>query len=243
MHTSATSSHYIFNNKSIHYVVLSLLLLVTLYGLTYSFTRGVANAWYFNAEFSLNDWAGEKSIRNLEEYKHGLNSIEKAHSLDPTHPHYVHMLGRIKHWGVDMGFEDKEQLQDIHQWYLLATELRSIWPDPWVDLLRLNNYLYGYNADTKYYIQQALVVGPYIDLVTQGTIQVWLLNWDKLSGKERAALFKQFEIATKQYFVLEHVLKSAKAINRENLLCSQLKYNPDYENIKSSHLYRKYCLK
>ncbi|MCJ8293093.1 MAG: VpsP family polysaccharide biosynthesis protein [Colwellia sp.] len=243
MSISSPSLHYKFNNKLIDYIALALLLLLTLYCLSSSFNRGVANAWYFNAEFSLNDWAKQNTIKDKVEYQQTLTSITKAQSLDPMHPHYAHMVGRIMHWGVDMGFEDKGKLAEINQWYLLATQLRPLWPDPWVDLLQLNNVLHGYNDETKYYLNQALATGPYIDLVTIGTIQVWLLNWSVLSGKERTLLFKQFSVATKQYKTLNQVFKFAKSINREKLLCSQLKFNPQYSKQKDSHLYRRYCVK
>jgi hypothetical protein len=240
---SSSSPCYIFDNKWLHYAALGLLLLLTLYCLSSTFSRGVANAWYFNAEFSLNDWAKQDTIKDKAEYAQTLTSIKKAQSLDPTHPHYAHMVGRIMHWGVDMGFEDKAKLAEINQWYLLATQLRPLWPDPWVDLLRLNNFLHGLNDETKYYIDQALATGPYIDLVTIGTIQVRLLNWSVLSGKERELLFKQFEVATKQPKVLIQVLLFAKNINREKLLCSQLKFNPDYAKQKDLYFYKQHCLK
>ncbi|WP_057832350.1 VpsP family polysaccharide biosynthesis protein [Colwellia sp. TT2012] len=243
MRASLSSSHYLLNNKPVHYLVLGLVILLTLYCLSSTFSRGVANAWYFNAEFSLNDWAKQNTIKDKVEYAHALTSIKKAQSLDPTHPHYAHMVGRIMHWGVDMGFEDKAKLAEINQWYLLATQLRPLWPDPWVDLLRLNNVLHGYNDETKYYIEQALATGPYIDLVTVGTLQVWLLNWSVLSGTERQLLFKQFDVATKQDKTLKQVLDFANVINREKLLCSQLKFNPKYSKQKDSYLYKRYCLK
>jgi hypothetical protein len=245
MSTSSASPHssgYIVGNKPLHYFILALLLLLTLYCLSSAFSRGVANAWYFNAEFSLNYWAKKKAIKDKTDYDSTLTSIKKAQSLDPTHPHYAHMVGRIKHWGIDMGYEDEAELVDIAQWYLLATQLRPLWPDPWVDLLRLNNYLYGYTDETKYYIEQALSTGPYIDLVTVGSIQVWLSNWPLLSGKERELLFRQFDVATKQVDVLIAVLKFSKSINRKNLLCSQLKFNTDYAKKKASYLYSSYCL-
>ena len=242
MSISSASPHYIFDNKLVHYFSLGLLLLLTFYCLSSAFNRGVANAWYFNAEFSLNDWANKNTIKDKADYDQTLSSIKKAQSLDPSHPHYVHMVGRIMHLGVDKGFEDKKKLEEISQWYLLATQLRPLWPDPWVDLLRLNNYLDGFNEQTKYYIEQALITGPYIDLVTVGTIQVWLLNWSVLSGKEKTLLFKQFDVATKQNKVLSQVLQFAKDINREKLLCSQLKFNARYSKQKESYLYTRFCL-
>tara|TARA_B110000438_G_scaffold302283_1_gene359534 strand:+ start:3203 stop:3931 length:729 start_codon:yes stop_codon:yes gene_type:complete len=242
MNNLSAYPRYAFGNKFLHYASLGGFLIVTLFCLSSALSRGVANAWYFNAEFSLNGWAKEITVKDNAEYNRTLISIKKAQSIDPTHPHYAHMVGRIMHFGVDMGFEDKAQLEYVKQWYLLATELRPLWPDPWVDLLRLNNYLHGYTDETKYYIDQALSTGSFIDLVTVGTIQVWLLNWSILSGKERAMLFKQFDVATKQFKLLD-VLKFAKAINREKLLCSQLKFNIDYAKQKKSSLYTNYCLK
>jgi len=243
MSTSSISSHYLLKSKPVNYIAIGMLLLLTLYCLSSSFSRGMANAWYFNAEFSLNDWATKNTIKDKAEYTSTLTSIKKAQSLDPTHPHYAHMVGRILHWGVDMGFEDTIKLAVINQWYLLATELRPFWPEPWIDLARLNNSLHGYNDKTKYYIEQALATGPYVDLVTVGTIQVWLLNWSALSGSERTLLFKQFDVATKQPKVLKQVLEFSKSINREKLLCTQLKFNPLYSKQKEWYPYRKFCLK
>lgn len=217
------------------------LLLFTLYCLSSAFSRGSANAWYFSAEFALNEWAIKGEIESKEAYLSTLTAIQKAQSMDTMHPHYAHMLGRIMHWGVDMGYEDASKLIEIKQWYLLATTLRPMWPDPWVDLLRLNNYLEGYNYETKHYIQQALKVGPYIDLVTTGTIEVWLLNWHLLSGVEKTKLFDQFDIATRQNKVLSSVLELATKLNREKLLCVQLTYNKAYQKQKDSWVYRRHC--
>jgi len=247
MSISSTSSHSIFGSlfgtKPANYIALGMLLLLTLYCLSSSFSRGASNAWYFNAEFSLNDWATKNTIKDEAEYTSTLTSIKKAQSLDPTHPHYAHMVGRITHWGVDMGFEDTTALVDINQWYVLATELRPLWPEPWIDLAQLNNALHGYNDQTKYYIDQAIATGPYVDIVTVGIIQVLLINWQLLSGQERLLLFKKFDIATKQYKSLHQVLQFAKDISREKLLCSQLKFNPQYSKHKDSYSYRRYCLK
>lgn len=243
MRVSSNGFYYVLDNKLVHYCSIALLLFIALYGLFSAFNRGTANGWYFNAEFALNDHSQDSAITELVDYQQTLLSITKAQSLDLTHPHYAHMLGRIMHLGVDFGFENKTKLDEVREFYLLSTKLRPLWPDPWVDLLRLNNYLYGYNEQTKHFIKQALLTGPYVDLVTVGTIQVWLLNWALLTGEERALLFNQFGIAAQQHKVLESVLEFAKSINREKLLCSQLKFNSQYLKQKKSYLFKRYCLK
>lgn len=230
------------SSKLQFYVVVMVLSIITVYALSAALTRGVANAWYFHVEFSLNAWADDKTQVNIESYENTLTSIKKAQSLDPTHPHYAHMLGRVLHWGVDLGYEDRSRLTDVKEWYVLATKLRPMWPDPWADLVRLNNYLNGFTDETKYYINQALTMGPYNDFVRVSTMKVWLMNWSVLSGEERAALYTQFDLATKHYAKLEEILNFAKNNNKEKVLCSQLKYNPVYKAHKTTWLYKKSCL-
>ena len=172
------------------YVLLILLFLVTGYALYTSFIRGSANVWYYKAEFVLNDWADVGSIKDEQEYLKTLADITKAQSLDAKHPHYAHMLGRIKHWGVNNDYEPIESLVEVKSWYLKATQLRPLWPDPWVDLSSLSNYLDGYNDETIGYMNKALETGPYIALVTSGVLRVLLYNWDILSNEDKALVFE-----------------------------------------------------
>lgn len=218
----------------------ALLLLICSYGLYASFNRGNANAWYYKAEFSLNEWSDNNAITSKLDYDDTLTAISNAYQADQSHPHYNHIYGRILHWGVLNDYEPKERIEEVKAWYLKAAELRTRWPDPWVDLAKLNNQLEGYNQETRYYIEQAIKTGPYVDYVNVGILQVLLLNWTTLTGSERALLFERFAIATKQP-ILKDVLFFAKEIGREKILCIQLNFNPAYQSIKNSSVYRKYC--
>jgi len=217
------------------------LLLICLYGLYAAVTRGTANAWYFKAEFAINEWAETGKIKDEQEYIDTLEAIQKAYDFDPTHPHYVHILGRVTHWGVNRYYEPLELLDDVKLRYLEATKLRPLWPDPWVDLARLNNYLNGYDRETQGYMQMALKTGPYLEFVTEGVMKVLLLNYSDLSADDKKLLFKQFSIAVKQPEVLNKVMAFATRIEREKLLCLQLKFNNDYSETKESSVYRRYC--
>jgi hypothetical protein len=223
------------------YLIIFSLLLLCIYGMYSAFTRGIASAWYYKADFALNDWSEQGKIQNENQYFDTLAAITKAQYLDDSHPHYAHILGRIIHWGVNNGFEKKERLIDVKAWYLLSTELRPLWPDPWIDLAQLNNNLAGYTPDTQYYLNRALEAGPYIPLVTSGVLKVLLLNWAILPGEDKARLFEQFSIATTQRNGLRQALHFAKSIGQEKLLCIQVKFNPIYRSQKKSSLYKKYC--
>ncbi|PCJ37576.1 MAG: hypothetical protein COA99_12605 [Moraxellaceae bacterium] len=223
------------------FLIIAGLLLICGYGLYTSYTRGNANGWYFKADFALNAWAKAGKIEDSNAYQEALAAIQKAHAMDPGHPHYVHMLGRILHQGVDYQFEPNSTLAQVKDLYLQATELRPLWPDPWIDLARLNNYLHGYNDDTRYYLKQAMAVGPFIDLVTLGALQVLLENWTDLTGADRTLLFEQFAVAVKQPKVLKAVLVYARQVNREKIVCLQLKFNPEYKQQKLSSMYAQFC--
>jgi len=223
--------------------ILVFLLLTCIYGLYTSYTRGSANAWYYKANFALEEWSKEGTIRDQQQYSETLEAIKKAQSLDPGHPHYTHMLGKIMHWGVEFEYEEDEKLTEIKNWYFKATKLRPLWPEPWVDLARLNNYLNGYNPETQYYIQQAIKTGPFYDLVTIGVVYVLLKHWDDLSEDDKTLLFQQFSVATKQPEVFRIVMNTAKRKGREQPLCSQLNLEPEYLQLKQSYTYRQTCKK
>ena len=221
-------------------VLLVLLFLLCFYGLYASFMRGSANAWYYKAEFSLREWIDEGGIPDQQRYDEALLAIKKAQSLDSGHPHYAHILGRIQHWGVESDYESIDKLPEIKQWYLKSSELRPLWPNLWIDLALLNDNLEGYSSETMEYLEQALLVGPYNDSVVVGSIGIWLNNWSVLSGSDRAKLFKQFSIAVNHPKLLKEVLILAQQIGRENILCIQLRVNPDYKK-KALGLAKKYC--
>lgn len=116
-------------NSKFH-ISLVLLLLICCYGLYASFNRGNANAWYYKADFSLNEWANNNANSSKLDYDDTLKAISNAYQADQSHPHYNHIFGRILHWGVLNNYEHEERIEEVKAWYLKATELRTRWPDP-----------------------------------------------------------------------------------------------------------------
>ena len=146
-------------------VAIGLLLFITLVMIVQLYQRGNANAWYYQVEYALNDWSAAGAIPNEQAYQDTVAVIDKVVALDPSHPHYAHMKGRVLHWGVNGGFERLAQLAEVKVWYLKATELRPTWPDPWADLAILNHYIDGNTPETQFYLAQAQAAGPYIAIV------------------------------------------------------------------------------
>jgi len=222
-------------------VFVLLLLVICLYGGYTAFYKGSANAWYYRAEFAINAWAKQGKVASRSEYDSALSAITKAHAIDPSYPHYAHINGRILHWGIISGFEDESKYTNIKVLYLSAIARRAEWPDVWIDLSAINNYLAGYNIDTQQYLAKAIETGPYIKEVITGSMEILLSNWALLPGKDKQLMFDQFAKSVKHPDLLKANLAFATLIDKQKLLCLQLKYKPEYHSVKSTWPYKKYC--
>ena len=222
-------------------LVIAFLMLVTLSTMVYAYSWGMANVWYFSASYQLDDWAKEGGIQSQDDYQHTFDAISKAVDYDPTHPHYLHMKGRILLWGISEGFVDASQNTEVKALYLASTAQRASWPIPWIDLAYLNNAEHGLNQETWSYIDQALQVGPYEHAVTQGLLELMLINWGTIEPSRAPLFFEHFAVAAKQPKILQAVLVHAVAVGRKSLVCSQLKFDKEFKAQKESWLYKKHC--
>jgi len=204
-------------------LIATLLAVVTIWSIHTAYVRGKANIYYFRAESRLNQWAKNDKIKDKEDYQKALYSITLAHQLDPGHPHYVHILGRIIQWGIDFGFDSDSKLPQVKQYFLSSTKLRPLWPDPWIDLALLNDSLEGYTPETVHYRDQALKTGPYWDTVTSGVIKLLLKHWDVLSNSDKALLNKELKITLKRNALLEDAFYFSNQYHQVKRVCNILK--------------------
>ncbi|MBE0363246.1 hypothetical protein PULV_a3872 [Pseudoalteromonas ulvae UL12] len=222
-------------------IVIAFLMLATLSTMVFAFSWGMANVWYFSASYELDEWTKKGSIQTQADYESAYDAIAKAVAYDPTHPHYLHMQGRIVLWGINDGFVERARIDEVKALYLASTQQRASWPIPWIDLAYLNNAEQGLNQETWSYIDQALLVGPFEHAVTQGVLEIMLTNWGTIEPSRAPLFFEHFAVAAKQPKILKAVLVYAVAVGRKNLVCSQLKFDKEYKAQKESWLYKKYC--
>ncbi len=211
------------------------------YGLYQSWVRGTASAWYYQADFALQQWNEKGAEVSDQDYVDALTAVVKAQQLDPGHPHYAHMVGRITHWGISMGYELDMTLEDVKNWYLLATSLRPLWPEPWVDLVMLSNSIYGLNDETKHYIGQAQIAGPYMNAVTVAVVKVYLFYWEVLTEDEVNSMFEQLGKSAQESKVLLELLKFAKDLDKESVLCDEMLTDDAYAKYRQHNYFMKYC--
>lgn len=216
--------------------------LMTFTAMVYAYSWGVANIWYFNASYYLDDWSKAGKIEHADEYQKAWAAISKSVAYDPSHPHYLHIKGRILQWGINENLVDAAQISEVKALFLASTQARSAWPIPWIDLAHLNASQEGMSDETWQYIHQALAVGPYEQAVNQGVLNIMMAYWYQVTPGQAPLFFEQFAIAVKQPKMLETVLKFSQTVGRKNLICPQLRFNQQYETQRKSHVYKKYCL-
>jgi len=228
-------------NTLSRYLIIAALSIVCLSTLAVTYSWGMANAWYFNASFYISDWAKEGKLDNKADYQSALSAINKAVSYDTEHPHYHHIKGRIVHWGIGAGFEEKLTFNDVKDIYKTSVSLREAWPDVWIDLARVNFILEGLTDETLSYIDKALYYGPYQQSVTLGSLNLLMQSWNNLKPEQTALFYKQLPIALKQNRLINQVFTMAQQNNVDNLVCIQIKYNKELESLKNTWTTRKYC--
>ena len=99
-----------------------------------------------------------------------------------------------------------------------------------------------FNEETQYYLKQAVKKGPFIDSVIVGSVQILLFNWRQLSGADQVLLFEQFGKAIGRNKLLGPILAHATELNRQKLLCLQIKNSAKDQRYVKSWVYKKYCI-
>jgi len=222
--------------KTLAVVLLAIAVLFTAY---VAGKRGLANAWYYQAEYFYSDWEQSSTVGSQPRYHTAVNALDKALSLDPSHPEYWHLMGRLRLLGVNAGYEPDAVLDVVKQHFLKSTENRPMWPDTWLDLARLNNYMEGLNDDTRLYMHNALQTGPYIDLVVWGVAEILLDNWMWLSDTDKSLLEGVLRKASKQPKALKLIFESATRFEKQDVVCDVLAAQSD--GLNSLGAINSYC--
>ncbi|SFD64486.1 VpsP family polysaccharide biosynthesis protein [Pseudoalteromonas denitrificans] len=228
-------------NAIFKYFTVGILSILCLTTLVISYSWGMANAWYFNASYYIDDWAKSGKLKNKIDYNNALAAINKAVSYDSEHPHYHHIKARIIHWGIGAGFEKKLDFSDVKILYKTSLSLREAWPDPWIDLARVNFIIEGLTDETQSYIDTALHYGPYQQSVTLGTLSLLMQGWNNLKPNQTSLFYKQLPIALNQNKLIYKTFELAKHNKLEKILCIQIKYNAELASLKKSHASRRFC--
>lgn len=217
------------------------LILLSVFCLTQYYSLGVANAHFFAVSEQLNNWAKHNKVESKEEYTNTLNSINYVLENDNQNPHYWHIKGKVVHWGIFAGFEDKAEFGNIKNYYITATELRKNWPMVWADLALVNSNLHGVNDETQGYINQALSYGPFEYEVLMALSEIYLANWQFISSEQKTLFFSSLVTLTKFGYRFESVFRLADNYGKKQLICNYVKYAKETSHLAEQGLFKRHC--
>lgn len=221
-------------------LIFGLTLFTCLLVFTY-FEKGMGNAFFMQADYSLKEWRKEGKVENKQEYLQALESINKALEYDANNPHYYNSKATILDWGVTSGFEHPEINSEIEALYHSSIMLRAHWPITWVELAATHSYSNGVDEKTLQYIDNAFKYGPFDKDVIRISLNILLSNWDSLEPSIKNRFYQTLALASKNVTLFSKVLNHAKQNNKEGLVCLQIKYNTLYKKYKDSRLDKQFC--
>lgn len=226
-------------NRSVDIVVFAILVFIIS---SQSIQSMRANTWYFNA---LNTLKQPFSIITQAELKLADDAINLALELEPTQAHYWQVSAYVKmliltksnqhYTNSDLNYKTIEQnLQN-------SLIYRKAWAETWIELANVVSYQQGPNKRVFEYIQQAKKTGPYNFNVQLGIIKLALINWQQLPPNFKAQYVTELKLASKYRYRFYKVFKAAEEVNRLPLLCMSLKFGSEFDEVRSSNAFRKYC--
>jgi hypothetical protein len=229
--------------KVVPAVILALIVLVIAYSSMQSMR---ANAWYFHALNIVQESDGALSVSSLQAAE---NAITLATNMDPEHPHYWHFLAHIKLLSLsginttssEQSDKVKQTYQQAEQALLKSVELRETWAQTWMSLAQVVSYQEGPTERVYNYIQQAKKVGPYKLDIHLGIIQIALMHWSELPPTYKALYVNELKLASKYGYKFNDVFSMAEQMNRLPIVCLSLQFGSNYEAIRGSWMFNKYC--
>ncbi|TKF22560.1 hypothetical protein FCV43_05970 [Vibrio genomosp. F6] len=197
----------------------------------FSFCFGVASVYASAAEKNIERWSIRPDSVTLENVSETKTIALKAISLQPSHPHYFNILGKIYEWEAFLknSTDRKNSLIHAKNAYLESASLRPIWPDTWADLIVVDSQLDSKNI--VQYINKADKYGPFTPKVNQTVSQVGLINWQLFTSPQKKLALDHAARALTHPKTRGDMYRYLKSQGQLHSVCTAIvKHSRDYNN-------------
>lgn len=175
------------SNIVVRLAALPVLLLLALLLWRYVIPTGLANAWYFNANYYLKLWIKDEQLFTAESAQLAIEAIDKAVALAPNNPHYLLTKAKLNEWLWYKELMTTEQLDKSEQLYIDAIAMRPTWPNAHADYA----YFLGVTQFrvTEAFQQLALAhqYGPFLPETLLRQLAVGFTQWKYLTTDQKVA--------------------------------------------------------
>jgi len=201
-----------------------------------------ANTWYFNA---LNIIKQPQEMITAQELDLANNAITYASEIEPLQAHYWHLKAYITMLNLSENYVDSDSTETIYDQVELALQSslkhRQFWAETWIELAKVVSYKEGPSERVFEYIQHAKSVGPYKFEVLLGIIQIALMNWQQLPPNFKVQYINELKLASEYDYKFYDVFDVAEQVAAMPLLCLSLRFGREFENVRSSHTFKRHC--
>lgn len=132
---------------------------ISLIGLINAFRFGAASLDYYFVRNSIELWQDQGLVQDKQQYDSAKRAISTANTLHSSNPLFVELRAQISEWGALSEFEPSGSLSTAKANYLLATEIRPLWPVTWTNLALLKWRLQEFDDEMLLYLEKADALG------------------------------------------------------------------------------------
>ncbi|MDF3125694.1 hypothetical protein [Rheinheimera sp. 1928-s] len=204
-----------------HKVLPALLLLCCCWLVFYITSKGLANAYYFKANYYLGLWQRKPQTLMLESWQQAADAIQTAVKYHPKHPHYLLTQAKINEWAWYGRFKTADKIEVNDQLYKKAIQLRPGWPNAYADYAYYLGVINFRITEAFEELANAKQVGPYMPETFQRTLVVAATHWPLLNAVQK----------NQGFHAMEHMVTNSLTTYRQALQISQ-----------QHHLQRQFCI-
>lgn len=160
----------------------------------FAFSWGIANLYFYKADYYLVDWYKTGKVANQEDWEDALGAINKAIEHHPSHPHYHNIAAKILEWGASSNFTGRTELLNQAMTNMKnSLALRPGWSDSWISIAMIKWRLGEIDDEFWRATQLAIKHGPYMPDINLGAATIYLAFWSKLDLATKKVAIEQIE--------------------------------------------------
>lgn len=234
--------------KSALVAIFSLLI----FAISFPVKYGIANAQYYIADHVLISWHKSQKNLNIESWQKALTAINKANELQPNHPLYLDIKGKVLLWGLNLNDSDMMQKPELLNLALKSfkqsLEIRPVWANTWIDLAMTKWHLDQIDDEFWLALEKAEEFGPYMPEVNLGLSTIYMAFWSQLTITQKAKAIEQISRTMVQPYNKDYsfnyrsaLIERVELYKKENVFCTLIKLNKKLKHFGRNSSIKKLC--
>ena len=229
-------------------VIFSLLI----FAISFPVKYGIANVQYYAADHLLISWHKSPQTLNVKSWQQAFKSINKANELQPNHPLYLDIKGKVLLWGLNLSDSEimpKPQLLNLAlNSFKQSLKIRPVWANTWIDLAMTKWHLNQIDDEFWLALEKAEKFGPYMPEVNLGLSTIYMAFWPQLTTIQKIKGVEQISRTMIQPYNEDYsfnyrsaLIERVKLYKKEDVFCTLIKINKKLKHFGRHSSIKKLC--